>query len=303
MSMRRRVEVAMVSFQHTILVNDPETAGPTLDATTLWDILVHKAANPVPYVPSITSAKVLRRAENEFVRQIVLRDTATVREQVTLVPRRRIVFAQLDNPDLTTITNEIGEDELGRLTFTFTATLSAAGVERSRREGGFVAENDLLFYDTARATVNSARLYAAIPPGNRASENGTKGTSVTGRVVHFELPADDLARATKFYADAFGWNLTPIPGQPSALATTTPTGENGMPSDAGAINGGIASRGGPITNPLITLDVPDIEAAFARIEELGGKRVQERMPVGDMGFVAYFADLEGNVMGLWQNAG
>lgn len=293
----------MVSFQHTILVNDPETAGPTLDATTLWDILVHKAANPVPYVPSITSAKVLRRAENEFVREIVLRETVTVREQVTLVPRRRIVFAQLDNPDLTAITNEIGEDERGRLTFRFTATLSAAGVERSRREGGFIAENDLLFYDTARATVNSARLYAAIPPGNRASENGTKGTSVTGRVVHFELPADDLARATKFYAEAFGWDLTPIPGQPSALATTTPTGENGMPSDAGAINGGIASRGGPITNPLITMDVPDIEAAFAKIEELGGKRVQERMPVGDMGFVAYFADLEGNVMGLWQNAG
>ncbi|HEX5408124.1 MAG TPA: AtaL-like protein [Pseudonocardiaceae bacterium] len=294
----------MVSFQHTILVNDPDVpAQPTLDATTLWDILVHKAANPVPYVPSITSARVLERADNEFVREIVLRDTATVREQVTLIPRRRIVFTQLDNLDLTTITNEIGEDEQGRVTFTFTATLSAAGIERSRRESGFVAENDLLFYDTARATVNSARLYAAIPPGNRASENGMKGIRVTGRVVHFELPADDVARASKFYTDAFGWNLTPLPGQRSALAGTTATGENGQPTDPGAINGGIASRGGAITNPLVTLDVPDIEAAFTKIEELGGKRVQERVAVGDMGFVAYFADPEGNVVGLWQNAG
>lgn len=75
-----------------------------------------------------------------------------------------------------------------------------------------------LFHDTAMASVSSARLYAAIPPGNRAPENGTKGISVTGRVVHFELPADDLARAATFYADAFGWNLTPIPGQQSALA-------------------------------------------------------------------------------------
>jgi hypothetical protein len=103
--------------------------------------------------------------------------------------------------------------------------------------------------------------------------------------------------------DAFGWNPTPIPGRRSAIAATTPTGANGQPTDAGAINGGIASGGGAITNPLITLDVPDIEVAFTRIEELGGKRVQERMTVGDMGFVAYFADSEGNVVGLWQNAG
>jgi predicted enzyme related to lactoylglutathione lyase len=94
-----------------------------------------------------------------------------------------------------------------------------------------------------------------------------------------------------------------MPGQQSVLANTTPVGENGMPTDPGAINGGIASRGGPITNPLITLDVPDIEAAFGKIEELGGKRVQDRMAVGDMGFIAYFADPEGNVVGLWQNAG
>jgi hypothetical protein len=160
--------VAMVSFQHTFLVNDPRAMEqPPLDPATLWEILVHKAANPVSYVPSITDSKVLQRTESEFVREIVLRDTVTVRERVALHPCRRIVFHQLDNPDLTMITNEIGEDEQGRLTFTFTATLSAAGVERSRRESGYVAENDLLFYDTARATVNSARLYAAI-----ASRNG-----------------------------------------------------------------------------------------------------------------------------------
>lgn len=165
----------MVSFHHTFLVNDQQDKEqPPLDSATLWEILVHKAANPVSYVPSITGSKVLQRTESEFVREIVLRDTITVRERVTLHPCSRIVFHQLDNPDLTTITNEIGEDDQGRLTFTFTATLSAAGVERSRRESGFVAENDLLFYDTARATVNSARLYAAI-----SSRNGAPAGSQT----------------------------------------------------------------------------------------------------------------------------
>lgn len=27
-----------------------------------------------------------------------------------------------------------------------------------------------------------------------------------------------------------------------------------------------------------------------------------RQPVGDMGFVAYFRDPEGNIVGLWENA-
>ncbi|GAB3174250.1 hypothetical protein GCM10027059_46170 [Myceligenerans halotolerans] len=151
----------MVMFQHTVVVNDEEQEYPLLEADRLWEILVHKAANPVSYVPSITAATVLERFDDGFTREIELRGSVTVRERVELEPRRRIVFTQLDNPDLTTITNEIGEDAEGRLTFTFTATLSAAGIERSRRESGFVAENDLLFYDTARATVNTARLYAA----------------------------------------------------------------------------------------------------------------------------------------------
>jgi hypothetical protein len=129
-----------------------------------------------------------------------------------------------------------------------------------------------------------------------------EGTSVTGRVVHFELPADDLDRAKAFYAEAFGWTLTPNPGQNSAVANTTPTNDYGVPTEPGAINGGIAARATPITTPVITLDVPDIDEAFERIEKLGGKRVRERTPVGDFGFVAYFNDTEGNVVGLWQYA-
>ena len=38
------------------------------------------------------------------------------------------------------------------------------------------------------------------------------------------------------------------------------------------------------------------------IEKHGGSVAGGKMPVGDMGFAAYFQDSEGNVMGLWQNA-
>lgn len=152
----------MVLFTYTFLVNDPagDEASRPVGRDRLWDLLVHKAAHPVAFVPSITRAEVVEKFDDGFVREIVLRDEVTVRERVRLEPQRRIVFEQLDNPDLVAITNEIGQDESDRLTFTFTAALSAHGLARSRTEVGFVAENDLLFYDTARATINTIRLLA-----------------------------------------------------------------------------------------------------------------------------------------------
>lgn len=163
----------MVIFTHPVPINDPDSPDPRLNVDRIWELLVEKASHPVNFVPSITRARVIEStSSDEFVREIVLRDDLTVRERVTLEPRHRIVFHQLDNPDLTKITNELDESAGGGLTFTLSATLSAAGIERSRRESGFIAENDLLFYDTARATVNTIRLLAEIPVNGRYDAAG-----------------------------------------------------------------------------------------------------------------------------------
>jgi len=124
---------------------------------------------------------------------------------------------------------------------------------------------------------------------------------MSGRVVHFELPVDDQERAKAFYAAAFGWDLADVPAMSYTMVTTTPSGDRG-PTEPGAINGGMAGRGGPITAPVITVEVADIDEALATVERLGGKTVQGRAAVGDMGFTGYFTDSEGNVVGLWQTA-
>ena len=62
---------------------------------------------------------------------------------------------------------------------------------------------------------------------------------MTGRVVHFEIPADDVDRARSFYRDAFGWQMSGLPEMGYTMVGTTPTGENGMPSEPGSINGGM----------------------------------------------------------------
>ena len=75
-----------------------------------------------------------------------------------------------------------------------------------------------------------------------------------------------------------------------------------MPSEPGYINGGMMKRQDQIGTPVITLDVDDIDKTLATIDESGGSTVAAKMPVGEMGFAAYFRDSEGNLMGLWQNA-
>ena len=122
------------------------------------------------------------------------------------------------------------------------------------------------------------------------------------RVVHFEVPFDDADRARDFYREVFDWQIMPIPEMNYNMVSTGPTSDQGMPTEPGFIGGGLLQRGAPTTAPVITLEVGDIDATFALIEKNGGKRIGEKMPVGDMGFAAYFTDSEGNVMGLWQNA-
>jgi len=125
---------------------------------------------------------------------------------------------------------------------------------------------------------------------------------VSGRVVHFEIPADDIERAQAFYREAFGWRVTPMPDMNYTIVSTTETDDNGSPKESGAINGGMMTRGGTFTAPVITIEAEDIDDALLTVEKLGGAVAAPKMAVGDMGFAAYFTDTEGNVIGLWQNA-
>lgn len=125
---------------------------------------------------------------------------------------------------------------------------------------------------------------------------------MNGQVVHFEIPADDVERAQAFYRDAFGWQINPMPEMQYTMVNTTPSGKNGMPSEPGAINGGMMHRQSPVTSPVITVNVDDIDEALTKLERLGGKTISGREAVADMGFSAYFQDPEGNILGLWQMA-
>ncbi len=124
-----------------------------------------------------------------------------------------------------------------------------------------------------------------------------------GEVVHFEVPAKDLKRAKAFYSKVFGWKLTDVAmegGEPYVLAVTTELDEKGNPTRPGSINGGMMVLEKPFTGPSVTLKVGNITSALRDIEKNGGKTVIERTSLGPVGFVGYFRDPEGNVMGLFE---
>ncbi|MGH2772937.1 MAG: VOC family protein [Actinomycetota bacterium] len=120
-------------------------------------------------------------------------------------------------------------------------------------------------------------------------------------VVHFEIPADDVGRAASFYSDSFGWNCTPVEGMPYTMVQTGEMGEHHMPRDPGVINGGMLQRREPITSPVITIAVDDMDSALEKLAAAGGEVVKPKFPVGEMGFSAYFKDTEGNLLGLFQS--
>jgi len=123
-----------------------------------------------------------------------------------------------------------------------------------------------------------------------------------GSVVHFEIPADDLQRAQKFYSKVFGWQIMPMPEMGYTMVGTAPSDKDGRPTEPGTINGGMAERGAQVAHPVITINVDDLDAALVQVAQHGGKVTRKKESVGDMGFTAYFKDSEGNVVGLWQSA-
>ena len=121
------------------------------------------------------------------------------------------------------------------------------------------------------------------------------------KVVHFEIPAANMNRARRFYENVFGWDTEKVPKMEYVMARSVKVDKRRMPTEKGAINGGIMKRGKGVKTPVITIDVKSVNGAINRVLAHKGKVVLPKFEVMDMGYCAYVKDSEGNVIGLWQN--
>ena len=120
-----------------------------------------------------------------------------------------------------------------------------------------------------------------------------------GRVTHFEIHADNPERAIRFYEGVFGWTFHRWEGPQEYWLITT------GPQDAPGINGGLTPRRGPIDGDAViayvcNIDVDDVDNTIDAIEAGGGMVVVPKISVPGVGWLVYFKDTEGNIVGAMQ---
>ncbi len=124
----------MIFVTHALPVNEPGT--PALTRDNVWDGLVLKANNALPFVPSMTFCEVTNRlSDTVFDRDIDFRGERFT-ERITLEPPHRVTFTRIAGPVLGTIANEI-EGDGSDIQLRFSFALVVAGVE-----GGSPAEKE-----------------------------------------------------------------------------------------------------------------------------------------------------------------
>jgi predicted enzyme related to lactoylglutathione lyase len=108
-------------------------------------------------------------------------------------------------------------------------------------------------------------------------------------VVHFEIGCRDNAKTAKFFADLFDWQMQPM-GPATMINTGSATG----------IQGHITSLGHePFNYTTFYVLVDDVKAYLDKATALGGKTLVPPVEI-PTGTFAWFADPEGNVIGLWK---
>lgn len=118
-----------------------------------------------------------------------------------------------------------------------------------------------------------------------------------GRVVHFEIPAENLERAREFYTEVFDWKIEKWEGPMDYLLVTT------GPDDQPGINGAIMKRTSPTTGEgktafICTVGVESIDESLEKVQSTGGGIETEKTEIPQVGIFAYCRDTEGNTFGL-----
>jgi predicted enzyme related to lactoylglutathione lyase len=114
------------------------------------------------------------------------------------------------------------------------------------------------------------------------------------RIVHFNISADNTARAVKFYETVFGWKAEKWQGPVDYWLVTT------GPDDKPGINGGIGRRQDPADHTSNSIEVASLKEAEAKIVAAGGKVLDPRMPIPGVGWFATCLDTEGNRFDLME---
>jgi hypothetical protein len=123
----------MISVSSAVPINPPGEE-PTLSRDDVWQGLLLKTEDALPFVPAMTRCEVLEHYDDGLLREVDFRGQ-TFRERITLEPKHRVRFDRVPGgPVDGFILNEIEEDADGQLELRFSFNLSPAGMEADSEE-------------------------------------------------------------------------------------------------------------------------------------------------------------------------
>lgn len=120
-----------------------------------------------------------------------------------------------------------------------------------------------------------------------------KTAQVAPSIVWFEIPADDVARARKFYSKLFGWKFNKFP-MPKEYWHIDTGGSNDSP------DGGLMQRQYPNHGVTNYINVASVDEYVVKVEKLGGKVCMPKTAVPGMGWFAFCMDPENNPFAVWE---
>jgi len=128
---------------------------------------------------------------------------------------------------------------------------------------------------------------------NRRANMNTSEKKQAASIAWFEIPADDVERAKKFYGDLFGWKIERFPGPQEYWHIDTGGGDD-------TPDGALKKRKQPQEPVVNYVSVNSVTEFSKKIDKLGGKICMAKTAVRQMGYFAVCQDTEGNPFGIWQ---
>ncbi len=114
-------------------------------------------------------------------------------------------------------------------------------------------------------------------------------------VIHFEVIGKDAKALQEYYSELFGWEIDASnPMNYGIVQRDGNTNADGA-GIGGGVGGGMEGYDGHVT---FYIEVPDVEAALAKAESLGGSRVMGPETVMDVVELGLFNDPEGHMVGV-----
>jgi hypothetical protein len=133
------------------------TEKPSLNPAQIWQGLLLKAENPVPFLDAMSACTVIDRGDNWLLRNFTLRGEE-MQERVTFEPKNRVTFERTKSSAMGTILNEIVTLDDGDMGLRFTFTLDVDGlVDGSREETEFAERMSRSYFQGVGSTLAEIR--------------------------------------------------------------------------------------------------------------------------------------------------